>query len=177
MTPATFSWGPTLLPDARAHFRLWAPSAPSLKLRLAGRDHPLHPTNDGWHEATVPAVPGDTYGFVLPDGALVPDPAARAQAGTVHGLSRLVDPAAYRWSTPWRGRPWHEAVIGEIHVGTFTPEGTFDAARARLPHLAATGFTAVELMPVAQFAGTRGWGYDGVLLYAPHPAYGTARRR
>ena len=105
---------------------------------------------------------------------MVPDPAARAQALDVHGPSRLVDPEAYRWESPgWRGRPWEEAAILEIHVGTFTAEGTFRAAMARLDHVAATGFTAIELMPVAQFAGSRNWGYDGVLLYAPHPAYGT----
>jgi maltooligosyltrehalose trehalohydrolase len=109
----------------------------------------------------------------MPDGLAVPDPAARAQAGDVHGPSLLVDPRAYRWRTDWPGRPWAEAVIMEIHIGTFTPEGTFRAAAERLPHLAETGITAVEIMPVAQFGGNRGWGYDGVLPYAPHRAYGT----
>jgi malto-oligosyltrehalose trehalohydrolase len=127
---------------------------------------------DDWFEATLPARPGDAYGFVLDDGALVPDPAARAQVGDVHGLSRLVDLSAYRWDAAWAGRPWAEAVISEIHVGAFTPEGTFAAAREKLPLVAEAGFTAIELMPVAQFPGSRGWGYDGVLIYAPHSAYG-----
>src|SRR5690606_35566400 len=103
----------------------------------------------------------------------VPDPAARAQIGDVHGPSRLVDPAAYGWRhADWRGLPWHETVLYELHVGTFTPEGTFAAAARKLPWLADLGVTAVELMPIAQFGGDRGWGYDGVLHYAPHNAYG-----
>jgi malto-oligosyltrehalose trehalohydrolase len=158
-----------------ARFRLWAPAAERLAVRIDGRDLPMEPTGDGWFEAAVPgAGAGTAYRFVLPDGTLVPDPAARAQAGDVHGPSLLVDPAAYEWQVAgWTGRPWHEAVISEIHVGTFTPEGTFRAAAGRLAELAEVGFTAIEIMPVAQFAGARGWGYDGVLPYAPHPAYGT----
>ncbi len=114
------------------------------------------------------------YGFRLADGRVLPDPAARAQMNDVHGLSRLVDPDAYVWHhSDWRGRPWAEAVILELHVGTFTPEGTFRAVIDKLPHLVETGVTVIELMPVAQFAGARGWGYDGVLLFAPHPAYGS----
>ena len=113
--------------------------------------------------------PATRYSFVLADGMRVPDPAARAQIGDVHGPSRLVDPHAYAWRTRgWRGRPWEEAVIYELHIGTFTPEGTFDGVRSKLDHLAELGVTAIELMPVAQFSGNRGWGYDGVLLYAPH---------
>jgi malto-oligosyltrehalose trehalohydrolase len=129
---------------------------------------------EGWLDLTLSGpAPGDAYAFVLPDGATVPDPASRAQVEDVHGPSRLVDPSAYRWRTDWQGRPWEEAVICELHVGTFTPEGTFAAVAERLPHLARAGFTAIELMPVAHFAGRRGWGYDGVLPWAPHPAYGT----
>lgn len=129
---------------------------------------------EGWFEIVTDRVaPGDAYGFRLPDGLVVPDPAARAQRGDVHGPSMLVDPRAYRWKTSfWPGRPWEEAVIYELHTGTFTPDGTFDGVAAKLDHLAETGVTAIELMPVAQFGGNRGWGYDGVLHYAPHRAYG-----
>jgi len=169
----TTTWGSEL--DAEgARFRLWAPGQDQVKLRLRGRNHPMERDADGWFSATVGgARAGDDYAFVLADGMAVPDPAARAQAGDVHGPSRLVDPRAYRWRNDWQGRPWSEAVILEIHVGTFTPEGTFAAAAERLPHLVETGITAVELLPVAQFGGNRGWGYDGVLPYAPHPTYGT----
>jgi malto-oligosyltrehalose trehalohydrolase len=130
---------------------------------------------DGWFEIEVGDLPaGGEYAFVMPEDRDLPDPAARAQVGDVHGPSRLIDPHAYAWRVEdWRGRPWHEAVVYELHVGTFTADGTFAAAAAKLEHVAALGVTAVELMPIAQFGGDRGWGYDGVLLYAPHRAYGT----
>lgn len=129
---------------------------------------------DGWFSLHVPEVrPGTEYGFVAADGSFFPDPASRRQAADVHGPSLVVDPEAYEWRSRWTGRPWEEAVIYELHVGTFTPEGTFASAREKLPELAETGITAIEIMPVAQFAGDRGWGYDGVLPYAPHPAYGS----
>jgi malto-oligosyltrehalose trehalohydrolase len=130
---------------------------------------------NGWFDLDSPeARAGSIYAFVLPDGTAVPDPAARAQAGHVHGPSLLVDPDTYAWqAVHWRGRPWEEAVISEIHIGTFTPEGTFRAAIDRLDALAEVGMTAVEIMPVAHFGGERGWGYDGVLHFAPHSSYGT----
>lgn len=167
-------WGPQLL-DKGARFRLWAPGLASLSLRHGGADHAMHAAAEGWFDIEIPAArPGDPYAFVLPDGLAVPDPAARAQDGSVHDPSRLCDPHAYEWRIPdWPGRPWEEAVISEIHIGTFTPKGTFRAAIEKLPHLAETGITAVEIMPVAQFSGERGWGYDGVLPFAPHHAYGT----
>jgi malto-oligosyltrehalose trehalohydrolase len=167
------TWGATVVGDGRARFRLWAPQAEALTLRLRGEDVPMEAAEDGWFERELAARPGDEYAYVLPDGQVVPDPASRAQAGDVHGPSRVVDPRSHAWRHDWTGRPWEEAVVYELHVGTFTPEGTFAAAAERLDHLAETGITAVELMPVAQFAGDRGWGYDGVLLYAPHRAYGT----
>lgn len=177
MTANAFAttWGATLLDDGRARFRLWAPDETQLLLRIdSGEELPMAPVADGWFELVTDRVPvGGGYAFVLGDGFVVPDPAARAQVGDVHGLSRLVDPGAYRWTTEWSGRPWRETVIYEMHVGTFTAEGTFRAAIDRLDHLAALGVTALEVMPVAQFAGDRGWGYDGVLLYAPHRCYGT----
>ena len=166
------SWG--AFPEGDdARFRLWAPGVEALTLHLAGRDVSMTRGEGGWFEAQAPARAGEGYHFVLPDGMRVPDPAARAQMEGVHGSSRLVDPAAYEWTVQSPGRPWEEAVIHEIHVGTFTEEGTFAAAAERMPYLADLGVTCVELMPVAQFEGSRGWGYDGVLLYAPHPAYGT----
>jgi maltooligosyltrehalose trehalohydrolase len=167
-------WGANLLETGEAQFRLWAPGVDALALAVEGGELPMGRQGGGWFELTTDAVrPGDRYAFKLPDGRRVPDPAARAQAGDVHGPSLLVDPAAYDWRTSaWRGRPWEEAVIYELHTGTFSETGDFAGIVARLDHLAETGVTAIEVMPVAQFGGARGWGYDGVLLYAPHRAYG-----
>ncbi|MFN3662749.1 malto-oligosyltrehalose trehalohydrolase [Yoonia sp.] len=175
MTPrVTPSWGPTWLGGGRARFRLWAPQASGLRLRTDDGDHVMQSAGDGWYEVMIDnAAPGADYAFVLPDGYVVPDPASRVQANDVHSASRLVDPHSYDWRHDWRGRDWAEAVIYELHIGTFTPQGTFAAACDKLTHLAQAGFTAIEIMPVAQFEGSRGWGYDGVLPYAPHNAYGT----
>jgi len=157
-------------------FRLWAPAAARAGLELDGTA-PVAMTAlaDGWHELAVPAArAGTRYRFVLPDGQAVADPASRANPDGVHGASMVVDAASFAWhDSEWPGRRWHEAVICEVHIGTFTEAGTFAGAIERLPELAETGFTAIELMPVAQFAGQRGWGYDGVLPFAPHAAYGT----
>ena len=166
------SWGAEL-GEGTARFRLWAPGADALTLDLDGARLPMERGSDGWHELVTEARAGQRYAFVLPNGLAVPDPATRAQSGDVHSPSLLVDPTAYEWQHEWNGRPWEETVLYEAHVGTFTPEGTFDAMRGKLDHLVELGVTALELMPVAQFAGRRGWGYDGVLLYAPHEAYGT----
>ena len=165
-------WGAEL-GDGTARFRLWAPATDALTLELDGARIPMERSGNGWHEVVTAARAGQAYGFVLPDGLVVPDPAARAQTGDVHGPSLLTDPTAYEWRADWGGRAWHETVLYEAHVGTFTSEGTFDAMRAKLDHLVSLGVTALELMPVAQFGGRRGWGYDGVLLYAPHEAYGS----
>lgn len=128
----------------------------------------------GWFEITCPdAVAGTEYCFVLTDGQRVPDPASRAQKDDVNGPSLVADPDRYIWrNISWKGRPWEETVIYEMHVGTFTPEGTFEAAVGKLPHLAQLGITMIEVMPVSHFGGNHGWGYDGTLLYAPHAAYG-----
>ncbi len=168
------TWGAFMRPEGGARFRLWAPAQNALTLRLAGQDLAMNKADRGWFELTVPeAEAGQDYQFVLEDGFAVPDPAARAQAGDVHGPSRLVDPKAYSWqSAGWRGRPVEELVTYELHVGTFSPAGTFAGVEERLDYLADLGVTAIELLPVAQFSGNRGWGYDGVLLYAPHSAYG-----
>ncbi|MGE3160649.1 MAG: alpha-amylase family glycosyl hydrolase [Burkholderiales bacterium] len=154
-------------------FRLWAPGEARVTLEVAEAIAPMQRDAEGWHECTAPAKAGERYRFRLTDGVVVPDPASRFNPGDVHGASALVDPLAYEWGDAgWRGRPWSEAVIYELHVGAFTPEGTFAAARARLPELAALGVTAIELMPVADFPGARNWGYDGVLPFAPDARYG-----
>ena len=112
------------------------------------------------------------YRFRIDGDIEIPDPASHFQPDDVHGPSEVID-HAYDWKCPdWNGRPWHDAVFSELHVGTFTPEGTFRAAIEKLDHLAATGITAIELMPVADFPGRWNWGYDGVLLFAPDSSYG-----
>lgn len=168
------SWGAEFIGAGEVRFRVWAPGAESLLLRLEDTETPMARQDGGWYEVVLSDVnAGARYCFVLADRTVAPDPAARAQSGDVHSPSLVVDPARYPWKhTDWRGRPWDEAVIYELHVGTFTAEGTFQAAKERLRYLADLGVTAVQIMPVAQFAGDRGWGYDGVLLYAPHRAYG-----
>jgi maltooligosyltrehalose trehalohydrolase len=170
-------FGPALLPDGKVRFRFWAPAVAAVSLRLEEQDRllPMAPRGEGWFElVTGEARPGSRYLFELPDGLRVPDPASHRQAEDVHGASIVVDPAAYAWRhADWRGRPWHEAVIYELHVGSFSPEGNFAGAARRLPALAELGITAVELMPIADFPGGWNWGYDGVLPYAPDSRYGT----
>ena len=154
-------------------FRVWAPVADRLELELGDERIAMDATGDGWWETVQSAAAGTPYRFHLGDG-VVGDPAARAVRDGLTGPALVDDPGAYRWQTEnWRGRPWAETVISEIHVGTFTEAGTFRSAIDRLPALVEAGITAIELMPVAQFEGARGWGYDGVLLYAPHHAYGS----
>jgi malto-oligosyltrehalose trehalohydrolase len=136
----------------------------------------MKPAPGGWHEARVEGVrPGEAYAFkVKPDAPPVPDPASRSNPWDVNGPSAVVDPRAYRWNdAAWRGRPWHEAVLYELHLGTFSPEGTYLGAIGKLDHLANLGVTAIEVLPVADFRGRRNWGYDGVLQFAPDAAYGT----
>ncbi len=167
------SWGAEPSGGGRWRFALWAPEAGAVALRLDGRDRPTERGEDGFWRAEAEAQAGAAYAYVV-DGKATPDPMARAQASLdLWGPSLLVDPGARRWGAEWRGRPWEEAVVYELHLGTFTPEGTFEAAARRLPRLADLGVTAVEVMPVAHGPGRRGWGYDGALLFAPHPAYGT----
>jgi 1,4-alpha-glucan branching enzyme/maltooligosyltrehalose trehalohydrolase len=175
-------FGTCVLPDGGIRFRLWAPAARQVELRLKnGADKeialPMHPLADGWFQivtSSLQATPGTLYHYRLDDGLNVPDPASRANPQDVHGSSQVVDATAFIWQDDdWQGRPWHEAVIYELHLGTFTDEGTFTAAMQRLDYLAELGITAIELMPVADFPGTRNWGYDGVLLFAPDHRYGT----
>lgn len=170
---------------ARPHaFTLWAPHAEEgVEVVVDGVTHPLHPLpappgdpgRTGWWQAEVPGVrPDARYGFRLDGGReLLPDPRSRRQPDGPDGLSQLVNHAAHRWAVPdWPGRGLPGAVLYELHTGTFTPEGTFDAAAARLPHLRELGVTHVELMPVCPFPGRHGWGYDGVDLWAVHEPYG-----
>jgi maltooligosyltrehalose trehalohydrolase len=161
-----------------ARFALWAPSAGRVDLVLSAGpqtgDLAMAARPGGWHEAVAARADATTrYAFRIDGDLVVPDPASRSNPDDVHAASALVDPAAFDWPDGgWRGRPWHEAVIYELHVGSFTPAGTFAAAIERLDDLVALGVTAIELMPVADFPGRRGWGYDGVLLFAPEAAYG-----
>ena len=171
-------FGATVCADGRVRFRLWAPSARQVELVLAGsaRDPlPLHKSDDGFHElVTGWARAGSRYRYRIDGRTDVPDPASRANPDDVFGPSEVVDAASFAWDdAAWRGRAWDEAVIYELHVGTFTPRGTFAAALERLPYLSSLGVTAIELMPVADFHGRRNWGYDGVLPFAPDASYGT----
>lgn len=157
---------------------VWAPRAGEVHLEVGTgasvERYPLPQLENGYHGALVDAMlPGTRYAFRLDGGEPRPDPASRSQPDGVHAASCVVDLRDFRWTDEhWRGLPMRDYVIYELHVGTFTPEGTFDAAAARLDELAQLGITAVELMPVAEFPGARGWGYDGVNLFAPHSAYG-----
>jgi maltooligosyltrehalose trehalohydrolase len=155
-------------------FEVWAPKAEvRVELELRGLSQPMAPAGGGWWRAEVEAAPGDDYAFRIDGAGPFPDPRSPDQPAGVHGPSRVVDHDAFAWTDGgWSPPPLASAVIYELHVGTFTPEGTFDAAIGRLDHLADLGVTHVELLPVATFAGRRGWGYDGVDLFAPHRAYG-----
>jgi 1,4-alpha-glucan branching enzyme/maltooligosyltrehalose trehalohydrolase len=165
------------LVEGGVRFRLWAPAAKNVDLVL--HDAPARPPlpmtalEEGWFELTTNAAhAGSRYKFRINSDIEVPDPAARASED-VTGPSIVVDPLAYQWRDgEWRGRQWHEAAIYELHVGTFTPEGTFAALLSRLDHLVQLGVTVIELMPIAEFPGRRGWGYDGVLPFSPESAYG-----
>jgi len=161
------------------HFRLWAPAAHRVEIGVGdvaqtAHWHALEAHADGWFARMLPEARHATrYRFRIDGKALVPDPASRYNPGDVHGASEVVDPARFDWDDGnWRGRPWREAIIYEMHIGTFTPGGTFADAIARLDYLADLGVTAVELLPVADFPGGRNWGYDGALLFAPDATYG-----
>ena len=155
-------------------FSVWAPDATTVEVVVGSRRAALESGAYGWWHATVEETgPGDDYGFSVDGGDPLPDPRSASQPNGVHGLSRLVDHDTFDWTDDlWKGAPLAGQIVYEIHVGTFTPEGTFDGAIDRLDHLVDLGVTAVEVMPVAEFPGERGWGYDGVALYAVHRAYG-----
>ncbi|RMD68209.1 MAG: malto-oligosyltrehalose trehalohydrolase, partial [Gammaproteobacteria bacterium] len=153
-------FGAQLGPEG-VRFRLWAPAARRVELSLEdeGLLLPMERGEEGWFElVTGKAGPGSLYYFRIDGGMKVPDPASRFQPRDVHGPSQVIDPRAFQWEEGWAGRPWEEAVIYELHVGAFSPEGTFRGVKARLDHLVELGVTAIELMPVADFPGRRNWG-------------------
>jgi maltooligosyltrehalose trehalohydrolase len=172
-------FGAAVCEDKSVAFRLWAPAAQTVALRLQNNGGKptlisLHADAGGWYELVTDAArPGDLYQYLINGERAVPDPASRFQPQDVHGPSEIIDPAAFAWQdTDWRGRPWHEAVLYELHVGTFTPEETYAGAAKRLDYLADLGITAVELMPLSESPGRHNWGYDGVLPFAPERRYG-----
>ena len=164
-------FGPLITPD-NVIFRLWAPGARRVEL-VHRATHEMQRSDEDWFKLTIPSArPGDRYRFRIDGEIAVPDPASCFQPDDVHGPSEVID-QAYDWQTRgWTGRPWHECVFLELHVGTFTEQGTFRGAIDKLDRVAEAGFTAIELMPVADFFGRWNWGYDGVLPYAPDSAYG-----
>jgi maltooligosyltrehalose trehalohydrolase len=175
-------FGSALLQQGGTRFRLWAPSRANVALELEARTgatvrHEMRPM-DGWHQSVIAdASAGDRYRFIIDasDGAAlaVPDPASRSNPDGVHGASAIVDPGAYAWrAVSWTGRRWPDAVLYELHIGTFTAAGTFAAARGRLEDLKDLGVTGLQIMPLAAFPGQRNWGYDGVLQFAPAACYG-----
>jgi maltooligosyltrehalose trehalohydrolase len=165
-------FGARLGDDGVTDFRLWAPSVDGVRVKVDSQEPlQMQPAGDGWYCARAKAAAGARYRFIMPDGTAVPDPASRAQEDCVHGASLVVDPDAFAWrATNWRNRPWHEAVIYEIHPGV---AGGFKGIEAKLAEFLELGVTAIELMPIADFPGAHNWGYDGVLPFAPDRAYGT----
>jgi len=171
-------FGAELQPEGGARFRLWAPAVHAVALRLEGesgrRDLAMTALDGGWFERQVAeAAPGQRYRYLLDGEAVVPDPASRFQPEDVHGPSELVDPCGFAWPDEgWRGRPWQETVLYELHVGSFTPSGTYQGVAEKLDRLVELGVTAIELMPLAESPGGRNWGYDGAYLFAPERRYG-----
>jgi malto-oligosyltrehalose trehalohydrolase len=174
----TMPFGAEALGDAGTRFRLWAPGAKEVDVEVTTSNtrlsHPMRHLGGGWRERVVAeARPGARYAFRIDGGLTVPDPASRSNPEDVHAPSEVIDPRAFVWPDDgWRGRPWEDAVIYELHVGTFTPAGTLAAVADRLDYLVDLGVTAVELMPLADFPGRRNWGYDGVLPFAIDTVYG-----
>jgi malto-oligosyltrehalose trehalohydrolase len=173
-------FGAEFTADGQVRFRLWAPGARGVELSLddgrgVAKILPMVRDDEGFYEViSAEARAGSLYRYRINGENEVPDPASRLNPQDVHGPSQVIDPTEFEWTDEhWTSRPWHEAVVYELHVGTFSPEGTFAGVQARLDHLVELGVTVIELMPVADFPGKRGWGYDGVLLYAPESAYGT----
>jgi maltooligosyltrehalose trehalohydrolase len=164
-------FGANLIGANRTQFRIWAPAQTALSVAIERRPSLAMARDDaGWFELEADCGAGTRYRYVLADGTQVPDPAARAQSGDIHGPSIVIDPRSYHWrNRNWRGRPWREAVIYELHVGLL---GGFTGVARELFRLAQLGITAIELMPIAEFPGSRNWGYDGVLPFAPECSYG-----
>ncbi|WP_443694518.1 malto-oligosyltrehalose trehalohydrolase [Pseudomonas sp.] len=171
-TLETWPHGAIMLDAQHTRFALWAPDAFYVSVELEdGKSIAMLPQADGWFETEIKCPAGTRYRYNIDGEMDVPDPASRAQDSDVHGWSLVVDPLAYAWRhNHWQGRPWHEAVIYELHVGAL---GGYAQVEKHLPRLAELGVTAIELMPLAQFPGERNWGYDGVLPYAPQSSYGS----
>ena len=173
-------FGAELTAGGEVRFQLWAPAAQRVELVLcdaqgaAVHSTDMEPLGEGWYShLTSAAGAGSLYRYRIDGNHEVADPASRCNPRGVHGPSEVIDPAAYAWNDgSWRAPPWHEAIVYELHVGTFNAPGTYQAVAARLGHLNRLGVTAIELMPVAAFPGERDWGYDGVLPYAPQISYG-----
>ena len=156
-------------------FEVWAPLARKVSVQVDGKSYPMHQTERGWWKEAVAEVhAGSRYGFSLDGGDPLPDPRSPYQPDGVHGLSQIVDHSAFQWTDEnWQPRPLGSAIIYELHIGTFTPEGTFLGAIEKLDYLLELGVTHIEIMPINEFSGPWGWGYDGVDIYAPHHQYGT----
>jgi malto-oligosyltrehalose trehalohydrolase len=171
-------FGAQFHPGEGTTFRLWGPRAEQVTLQVSEGPSRLalqmKRSDAGWFElVTDRAHPGTRYQYEINGDLKVPDPASRFQPADVHGPSEVIDPAEFNWEyADWRGRPWNEAVIYELHVGAFSSDGTFSGVEQKLDYLADLGVTAIELMPVSDFPGARNWGYDGVLPFAPHSQYG-----
>ncbi|MBC7946103.1 MAG: malto-oligosyltrehalose trehalohydrolase [Burkholderiales bacterium] len=173
-------FGAEVLDDGAVRFALWAPDAKSVELCVeqdgVEKLITMPAAAGGFYRlTTAKARAGSRYRYRIDQDLRVPDPASRFNVDDVHGTSVVIDPRAYRWTdaeSDWRGRPWNDAVIYELHLGAFTADGTFRAAIERLDYLAELGVTVLEIMPVADFPGRNNWGYDGVLLFAPESRYG-----
>ena len=171
-------FGAAVLDGGGVHFRLWAPGARHVELELGEapdvRRVAAAPAADGWYEWRIEdAGAGSRYRYRIDEQVTVPDPASRYQPDDVHGASVVIDPGSYRWTDgDWRGRPWEDVVLYELHVGSFTASGNYAGVEQRLDYLAGLGVTAIELMPLGDFPGKRNWGYDGALPFAPDARYG-----
>ena len=167
--------GAQLIGDGRVHFRIWAPKAKTLEVAIDGNFHELAPEPDGYFSGSVEAQAGTLYRFRLNgEGNLYPDPVSRYQPEGPHGPSCVVDPRQFAWSDrAWKGSKLAGQIMYEMHIGTFTPEGTWRAAVEKFPLLKEDGITLLEMMPIADFPGRFGWGYDGVNMFAPCHLYGS----
>lgn len=173
MSAWRLQYGATPLPGGGVEFRVWAPNVRTLAVNLGGAVFLMTHEGEDFHVLVPQARPGQTYCYVLDDSRERPDPVSRSQPHGVHGSSEIVDPEAFVWSDQsWKGLDLAQYIIYELHTGTFTPEGTFEGIVTKIPYLKELGVTAIELMPVAEFPGSRNWGYDGVDLFAPQSSYG-----
>lgn len=175
-------YGTEFLENGSVEFNFWAPDVKEVKLCMQTdgllQELPMIKDENNLFTITIKAAAGALYGYKINDGLIVPDPASRFQPEDVHGLSQLINPESFDWEDDykWKGKSWEEAVFYELHTGTFTKEGTFKAIEEKLDYFLELGISAIELMPVADFAGKRNWGYDGVLIYAPDSSYGTPNK-